>query len=69
MKVEPGEHPGQVGDPVVPGDDQVEEVEVSLPVPSLAPVEADLRAEVPALPAHLGLVGNHLGPMQPTKIL
>ena len=71
MKEESGEHPGQLGDPVVPGDHEVDQVKVGLPgvLPHLAPLEADLGAQVPALPTHCGLARHLLGPVQPPEIL
>ena len=71
MKEESGKHPCQAGDPVVPGDHEVDQVLVGLPcvLPGLAPLEADLGGQVPALPRHSGLVGHLLGPVQPPQIL
>ena len=71
MKEESGEHSGQLGDPVVPGDHEVDQVGVGLPgvLPHLAPLEADLGAQVPALPTHYGLARHLLGPVQPPEIL
>ena len=71
MKEEPGEHSGQGGYPVIPGDHKVDQVVVRLPalLPGLAPLEADLGGQVPALPRHTGLTGHLLGPVQPPEIL
>ena len=71
MKEEPGEHSGQGGYPVIPGDHKVDQVVVRLPalLPGLAPLEADLGGQVPALPRHTGLIGHLLGPVQPPEIL
>ena len=71
MKEEPGKHPGQTRDPIVLGDHEVDQVVVVLPgvLPHLTPLEADLRAQVPALPRHYGIIRHLLGPMQPPEIL
>ena len=70
MEKEPRENPRKAGYPVVPGDDEVDQVLVGLPrvLPGLAPLETDLGGEVPTLPRHSGLVRHLLGPMQPPQI-
>lgn len=55
LVVEPGEHPGQAGQPPLLGDDEVEEV----PVPGgIFPAESDLVLLVPTVTTSLSLAGN-----------
>ena len=70
MKKEPSKDPGQVRDPIVLGDHEVDQVVVVLPgvLPHLAPLEADLGAQVPAISRHCGIIRHLLGPVKPPEV-
>ena len=64
LVMEPGEHPGQAGQPPLLGDDEVEEV----PVPGgIFPAESDLVLLVPTVTTSLSLAGN-LNPVIKTDL-